>query len=86
MTLHNKKINTKYYDAVLNGAKPFEIRKEDDCTYAVGDTIELVEIHEPSMHRRVRGMEVVVTYKLTHEDFPDGIQPGYCVLGIRPTQ
>ena len=25
-----------------------------------------------------------ITYKITSDDFPDGLKDGYCVLGIEP--
>ena len=38
--LHELKISPEYYDAVVNGIKPFEIRK-NDRNYSVGDALRL---------------------------------------------
>lgn len=87
MTLHTLKIYPEYYDAVKNGIKTFEIRKLDR-DFMVGDTLRLRE-YDPTRYTEERdrftsrAVEVMVTYILGHEDFPDGIPEGYCVMGIR---
>ncbi len=40
---HTLKTFPEYFEAVLSGAKPFEVRREDDKTFAVGDTLILRE-------------------------------------------
>lgn len=93
---HTKKIESKYFRDIIAGVKTFEIRKEDDCRYEVGDVIELVEIEivvkeydryreivEHMIERTGRSKLVQITYKLSHEDFPEGIMPDYVVLGIK---
>lgn len=90
---HTKKILSKYFQAILDGSKAFEIRKEDDCKYEVGDYIEL---QETKLVNKLLGFQFVdveeytgcittvqVTYRLSHKDFPQGIMPGYVVLGIK---
>lgn len=90
---HKKKILSEYFQAVIDGSKTFEIRKEDDCKYEVGDLIELQEIKLVS---KILGFQIAeleeytgciatveVTYRLSHRDFPQGIQAGYVVLGIK---
>ena len=87
MTLHTLKIYPEYYDAVRNGIKTFEIRK-NDRDYKVGDTLRLRE-YDPIRYTEERdrftsrATEVMVTYIITHDMFPDGIPEGYCVMGIR---
>ena len=46
-TVHVKKCHPEAFDAIRKGYKQFEWRKEDDCTYAVGDTIMLLEYEPP---------------------------------------
>jgi hypothetical protein len=79
--IHTLKTLPRFFDAVDNEIKMFEVRK-DDRNFQVGDTLKLCE-YKPDEAGEVRICWRVITYKLTHEDFPDGIQPGYCVLGIR---
>lgn len=89
MTVHNLKLLPEYFDAVVNGIKTFEIRK-NDRDYKVGDTLHLYEF-DPEVNGyflfsrlpETRTCDVAVTYILTHEDFPDGIPEDYCVMGIR---
>lgn len=86
MTVHKLKLFPEYFDAVANGIKTFEIRK-NDRDYKVGDTLHLYEFdpekEEFSGLPETRTCDVAVTYILTHEDFPDGIPEDYCVMGIR---
>jgi len=99
MTVHKLKLHPNYFDAVANGIKTFEIRK-DDRDYKVGDTLHLYEFDPEVESARARVLsqsekasipelseprtcDVAVTYILTHEDFPDGIPENYCVIGIR---
>lgn len=89
MTVHKLKLFPEYFDAVANGIKTFEIRK-NDRDYKVGDTLHLYEF-DPEVNGyllssrllETRTCDVAVTYILTHEDFPDGIPEDYCVMGIR---
>ena len=96
MTVHNLKLLPEYFDAVANGIKTFEIRKYDR-DYKVGDTLHLYEFDpeedfrakvasNPGIPETRTCVVVVVTYIITHEDFPDGIPEDYCVMGIRKVQ
>lgn len=94
MTVHKLKLLPEYFDAVANGIKTFEIRK-NDRDYKVGDTLHLYEFdpEEEEFRAKVASnpgipetrtcVVATVTYILTHEDFPDGIPEDYCVMGIR---
>jgi len=77
--IHEKKCLSKYYEAVLLGVKPFELRKEDDCTYADGDLLILREWREEEGYT---GFVCVarVTYVLRDAEY---LAPGYVALGIR---
>lgn len=76
MTVHLLKIRQEYYEAVQSGAKRFEVRKNDRA-YAVGDLLALMAPNEHQTAFIVR-----ITYILDADQFPEGIKPGYCVLGI----
>ena len=91
MTEHILKLNDRYFDAVANGIKTFEIRK-NDRDYKVGDTLVLLDVddndkfltyadHNLGINLNYE-VKVAVTYILTHDEF-DGISEGYVVLGIR---
>ena len=94
MTKHNLKLNDRYFDAVLNGIKTFEIRK-DDRGFRVGDTLEMYRVNDNGLYVSKDGtyasnekgawlepIQMKVTYILTHADFPAGIPEGYVVMNI----
>lgn len=73
--IHEIKTLPRYFEAVISGSKPFEVRK-DDRGFCVGDLVRLREWDD-----RYTGREITkrITYAL--RDFP-GIAPGYVVLGL----
>ena len=88
--LHELKIKPEYYDAVVNGIKTFEIRK-NDRNYAVGDTLLLKEFDRDNIydrkwatHSEYTGREffAIVTYVFALSTFID-IDEDYVVLGIK---
>ena len=87
MTEHELKLNQKYYDAVKNGFKTFEVRK-NDRDFRIGDDLYLVKVREDGEnildgHGRKHTLHAAVTYILTHDDFPDGVPEGYVVMSIK---
>ena len=91
MTEHKLKLNDRYFDAVTNGIKTFEIRK-DDRGFCVGDTLVLKKVNDEGKYVTYADdnlgvnlyyeIKVAVTYILTHDDFPTGIPEGYVVMAI----
>lgn len=88
--LHELKISPEYYDAVVNGIKPFEIRK-NDRNYSVGDTLRLREFDKYDIyqtqwvtHSEYTSRECVaaITYVFNLKDFLN-IDEDYVVLGIK---
>jgi hypothetical protein len=80
-----KKISPKYFKEVAEGKKDFEIRK-DDSDYEVGDIL-ILEEYDPDKVEGIVGytgkwITKRIKYKITHEEFPQGIQEGYCILGL----
>ena len=75
---HKLKIQDRFYEAIKTGVKTFEVRK-DDRGFEVCNRIEFTDLDG-----KPREGEWEITYKLTHEDFPEGIPEGYCILGIYP--
>lgn len=78
MTLHTLKIKKVYGDAILEGLKTFELRK-NDRDYKVGDLIQFVTgvgggLYFPELYE--------ITYIL--KDCPEyGLDKDYCILAIK---
>ena len=88
MKRHKLKILSQYFEAKLEGIKPFELRR-DDRGFKVGDEIELVEIMSTGISEPVEtGRTYVerITYILrSTDDAPfEGLDVGYAVLGTEP--
>jgi hypothetical protein len=78
---HRLKTWIPYFDHVVSGKKPFEVRR-DDRGFQRGDRVRLVEVSQPrkGMIPTGREAEYEITYVLTGGQF--GIEPGYVVLGL----
>lgn len=76
---HRLKTHPAEFQAVLDGVKPFEFRK-DDRGVAVGDWLHLLEWDPKSEHYTGRGVRRRVTYRLEGGRF--GVPEGYCVFGL----
>lgn len=76
MSIHHLKIDNNYLDSIKNGQKRAEVRN-NDRDYRAGDILYL--------HPKCGGEAFLVTvlHILTHDDFPDGLRPGYAVLSIK---
>lgn len=86
VTVHRLKTRAPYYEAVVSGAKPFEVRR-DDRGFQRGDRVHLAETAYVSVPgvgdewcATGREAEYEITYVLTGGQF--GIEPGYVVLGL----
>lgn len=87
---HHIKTMAQYYDAVEDGTKTFEVRK-DDRGYQKGDVLVLhrftleelnqLEAGELWPLRPAPNLRCEITYILTGGQH--GIEPGYVVLGIK---
>ncbi len=84
---HDLKTWLHYFDEVVEGRKPFEVRK-NDRDYRVGDWLRLLpyDTAKQSIVRRHgrRFYDVEITCVLEGGAF--GIEPGYVVLGIPQEQ
>ena len=74
-----KKIPPWYFEAVRNGSKTFEIRKDEDG-FEVGDHIILCEWSGTAYTGFT--LEAEVTYILRDAE-QYGLMPGFCILGIK---
>lgn len=79
--IHRLKIKDKYANAICGGAKTFEVRKEDDKHFDIGDVI-IFKVVDLAYSHRIEDKAFFVSYVLHHDDFPDGIADGYCVFSI----
>lgn len=79
--LHHLRTWPEYYEAIDTGDKPFEVR-ENDRDFQTGDLLNLYEWDQRDKKTTGRECYRRITYVLTGGRF--GIEPGYCVLGIRP--
>jgi len=77
--IHELKTWPMYFEHILLGKKNFEIRKEDDRIFQVGDLVSLKEFDRGE--RRYTGRETIrkITYVLRSFD---GLMPDYVVLGL----
>lgn len=89
MKEHELKTLPVYFDAVKDGLKPFEVRK-NDRGFQTGDTLILRKWgplpghSSPSRYFDDKPIRCVVTWILQGGQF--GIEPGYCVMGIKQVQ
>lgn len=88
MKTHELKTLAPYWDAIDNGEKPFEVRR-DDRGFQKGDILLLHRMKEdnscyydypPGTPGKRRTLYMKITYILTGGQF--GIQPGYVVMGL----
>ncbi len=79
--IHRVKCYDRFFEMTVTGQKEFEVRK-NDRGYEVGDLLELNETTEGTYTGRAALFEI--TFILAADSFPEGIKPGYVVLGIKP--
>ena len=86
---HKIKILLEYANAILEGRKSFEIRK-NDRDYKEGDliTFNVIEKDDKGNIKEIPSHLLTkrtyqITYVLESKDFPEGIPLGYCVFSIK---
>lgn len=84
---HRLKTVDHYYDAVADGTKTYEVRKNDRA-FQTGDVLELVRWSHTSLgFREDYGPKILrkkISYLLQGGQF--GIEAGYCILGLKEDQ
>ena len=75
--IHELKTWPEYFVAILDGSKPFEVRR-DDRGFAVGDQLFLREWNPASEEYTGREVTKTITYELRRF----GLKIGYVALGI----
>lgn len=85
MIYHNYKVWPEYYDALLSGAKTFEVRRMDnvdhcDVRMAAGDKVSFIE-YDPQSKTTGRQMWMTISYVLRG----DGVRlpPGWIVFAVK---
>lgn len=80
MKTHKLKLNIKFCDEVLSGAKTFEIRK-DDREFQTGDLINFtpVDNNGEACHHEIENHIYRITYILDNW----GLKEGYVALAIK---
>ena len=81
MTTHELKSWPTVFDAVKQGIKGFEARR-NDRHFAVGDRLLLREWCPQTKNYSGHTLLLEVTYLLNGPSF--GIETGYCVMSVRP--
>lgn len=79
---HDLKIWPEFFDEVIAGRKPFEVRR-NDRGYRVGDVLHLREWSPSSQSYSGESTRQVVTY-LMSDRF--GVDPAMVIMGIRPVE
>lgn len=82
MSRHSVKVLPVYFDAIENGIKRFEVRR-NDRQYKVGDTLCLREYDSMKDEYTGREIDAAITYMVTHEEFPKGVPEDFVILSIR---
>lgn len=86
MTEHELKCWPEFFEALRDGVKPFELRK-DDRGFQVGDILRLREWDPATNAYSGQELRRRVTYKLSHRPGAGcaadlGLKEGYAILGI----
>jgi hypothetical protein len=82
MKTHELKVWPEFFEALADGSKPFEVRR-DDRAYEVGDWLHLREWKHPDDRYTGRELHRQVTYVLRpHLPGQFGLRAGFVVLGL----
>ena len=95
MSAHILKVAQPYFEALNDGSKTFEVRRNDRA-FQKGDTLVLWDVGEygrncppdcsdPRCSRRGRSLTATVTYVYAGDPRFGGIAPGFVVLGLSIT-
>lgn len=77
---HKLKIHPEYFEALKDGSKTFEIRREDDRYFDAGDFLDLREYDPNEKTYTGRWFIALVTYLLRD---PKYVKEGYVIMSIR---
>ena len=80
--VHELKCWPSYFQAVLDGVKPFEIRRDDRGGFRTNDILHLLEWNPDSQSHTGRKLSCRVTYVYVGGG-QDGVLRGFVVLGLQ---
>lgn len=80
--IHELKLAPRYFDAVADGSKPFEVRF-NDRNYKVGDVLYLKEYVEEQGHYTGRKLSRLVTFVLNDKNF---CKEDLVILGLKDSR
>lgn len=72
-------VESYWFRQIFNGYNVVIMR--DDTDIGAGDWVKLRESKTTGYTGEY--LKVLVKYVLRHDDFPEAIQPGYCIVGLR---
>lgn len=82
---HILKIEEKWFERIYSGQKTSELRF-NDRDYQTDDTIVFQPVNSDG--NKIVTPYDLPTYEITHvlnaSQYPQGLQPGYCILSIAP--
>jgi hypothetical protein len=84
---HELKTWPAFFQSVLDGSKPFELRRHDR-PFAEGDWLILREWNPATKEYTGRECARSISYVLVHSPFPEddfGLKEGFCALGLGVT-
>lgn len=73
--IHELKIKPVYFEAIKEGIKTFELRK-DDRNFKVGDILLLREWEHKYSGRKIKKKVIYILKEI------EGIEIGYCILAL----
>lgn len=78
---HILKIKDKYFEKILSGLKPWEIRK-NDRNYQVGDLIHFVDVNGNEFKDIIYSKNI---YKVIYilDSFPEGLKDEYIIFSLK---
>lgn len=70
-----------WFQLVWDGLKTVEVRKSDR-DFQIGQEWYL-DHYDPVTGYGHKQIYIKITHVLAHDDFPEGIQPGYCMISFQ---
>lgn len=77
---HELKTVNPHFKDIQSGQKTFELRF-NDRDYQVGDILILKEYTDSKEYTN-RWLKFTITHILYHEQYPEAIAPGYCIMSL----